>query len=467
MKINPIVTAFLGVFLIAFQSSPAQVSPASHYPLLKSKADSLLQQGITFGEVVGWTAGIYAEGDIRWEGGAGYRDREKRLPATPQMIHRTASIAKPMTAIAILQLVEQGKVDLDEPIQTYVPEFPEKAEGTITVRHLLTHTSGINAYKNRRDMVSFKEYGSHLQAMEKFKDRDLVGEPGKVYQYTTYGYVVLGAILEKVSGMEYAAYMKQYVWEPAGMLHTSPEKHKVEVQHKSQLYKLKNGKLKDDLPTNISVKVAGGGLQTTVGDLLRFGEAVIAHKLIKAETLHMMLQNPAIRPQEAGNPYGMGWFLYDTDPENRLIGHSGAQAGTSTQLLIMPDQGIVVACLSNTRNSHSGTLTWGLLNLVKDPETMEKPLLTKVDLPREALDRFVGSYDFGNGSVIKIKRKGDQLYSYFNQFKGLKLYPASESLIFYRNMVGTYFQFDFDDQGEVVKTSYTQQRETYYLQKVE
>ncbi len=463
MKRNNLISALTGILLIALQSSFAQVS---NYPLVIAKADTLLQQGISFGEVVGWTAGIYADGNILWEGGAGYLDRENDLTATPQMIHRTASIAKPMTAIAILQLVEQGKIQLDEPIQTYVPEFPKKPEGKITVRHLLTHTSGINAYKNRLDGISFKEYNSHLHAMEKFQDRDLVGEPGNVYQYTTYGYVVLGAIIEKVSGMRYEDYMKQNIWEPAGMLHTSPEKHKVEVENKSKLYKRKKGKLKDDINTNISVKVAGGGLQTTAGDLLRFGEAVISNKLIEANTLEMMLQDPGIRPKEAGNPYGMGWFLYNTDPDNRIIGHSGAQAGTSTQLLIMPDQGIVIACLSNTRGSYAWGLTWQLLELVQNPEALEQPLMKRVELPRAALDKFVGSYDFGKSGTLKIKRKGDQLYSYLNQFKGLKLYPASKNMIFYRN-IPAYFNFEFDDQGEIVKTSYTQDGKTFHPKKIE
>lgn len=463
MNIKNLISLLTGVLISL--STLGQTPQVADPSLLTAKADSLLQQGISFGEVVGWTAGIYADGKILWEGGAGYRDREKSLAASPEMIHRTASIAKPMTAIAVLQLVEQGKIDLDQPIQTYLPEFPQKPEGTITVRYLLTHTSGINAYKNRLDMVSFKEYSSHLHAMEKFQDRKLVGEPGKVYQYTTYGYVVLGAIIEKVSGQSYDTYMEEYVWKPAGMNHTSPEKHKTALENKSMLYKNIKGKLKDDLNTNISVKVAGGGLQTTVGDLLRFGAAIISHKLVKAETLEMMLQNPGIRPKAAGNPYGMGWFLYNTDPENRIIGHSGAQAGTSTQLLIMPDRGVVIACLSNTRNSNAGGLTWQLLDFVQREEELKKPLMKSISLSPQAMDRFTGQYDFGKGGVLTIRRKGNQLYSDLNQFKGLRIYPASERMVFYRN-TPAHFEFDLDEEGSIVKTTYIQNGKEYYPKKI-
>ena len=465
MNISKFLSIAIGIILGTFLFVNAQVKQITDPSLLKAKADSLLQQGISFGEVVGWTAGIYADGKILWEGGAGLRDRDRGLAAGSNMIHRTASIAKPITAVAILQLVEQGKIDLDEPIQTYLPEFPQKPEGTITVRHLLTHTSGINAYKNRLDMVSFKEYDNHLHAMGKFQDRDLVGEPGKVYQYTTYGYVVLGAILEKVSGMGYEAYMQQFVWGPAGMKHTSAERHKVALENKSRLYRSKKGKLKDDTNTNISVKVAGGGLQTTVGDLLRFGEGVISHRLIQAKTLDLMLQNPGIRPKEAGNPYGMGWFLYNTDPENRIIGHSGSQAGTNTHLLIMPDQGIVVACLSNTRRSNAGGLAWQLLDLVRNPRSLEKPLRKKIELSEEALDRFVGAYAFENGEVLKVTRKGSQLYSHFNAFKGLPIYPANESMVFYRNVDG-YIECKWDADGAVEKASYTQNGREYNLKRL-
>lgn len=462
----------LGIFsLLSFSISVCQSLSLEEIGLLASKADTLLDQGIEFGEHAGWTAGVYAEGEIQWEGGAGLRDVSAGLPAEPHMIHRIASIAKPMTAVAIMQLVEQGKIDLDAPLQSYVPEFPQKPEGTITVRHLLTHTSGINAYKSRLDGFTFKEYPTLLEAMGRFQDRDLVGTPGQVYQYTTYGYVVLGVVIEKVSGLNYEEYMKKYVWEPAGMKNTQAEKHKVAMDNKSQLYrKTKKGKLKKDLNTNISMKVPGGGLQSTVGDLLRFGEALLEGKLIDPQTFETMMEDPGIRPKEAGNPYGMGWFLYDTDPERRVIGHSGGQAGTTTQLMILPDQGVVVACISNTRGGGNWgnvmNFTWKMIDYVIEEGAIDKPLWKQVSISTEAMDRLTGKYDFGKGGILALKRKGDQLYSDLNQFKGIKLYPASESILYYRN-VEAHFTFELDPQGKVAKTIYTQQGKEYSPKKLE
>lgn len=436
--------------------------------LLAAKADSLLQQSINFNEHAGLTAGVYANGKIIWEGGAGFRNVKQSLPAEANMIHRIASIAKPMTAIAIMQLVEQGKIDLDVPIQTYVQEFPVKNNNTITVRHLLTHTSGINAYKNWWDSFSRKEYQTLLDAMGRFKDRKRVGEPGKTYKYTTYGYVVLGVIIEKVSGMDYETYMKEYVWKPSGMLHTSIERYKVSVENKSSLYKLKkNGKIKKEWNTNLSMKVPGGGLQSTVGDLLRFGEAVLTHKLVSEATLEIMLEDPGIRPKQDGNPYGMGWFLYDTPQEQRVIGHSGSQAGTTTQLLILPDQGVVVACMSNTRRAEVMRLAWQLINYTQQKEALQIPIFAEVKLNAQAMDRFVGFYGFENSkNGVKIYRKGGQLYSVDKmQNKRLKLYAASATKLFYRSFNGWY-DFEIDEKGKVQNATYHQNGEKVLAKKI-
>jgi CubicO group peptidase (beta-lactamase class C family) len=310
---------------------------------------------------------------------------------------------------------------------------------------------------------------SLVEAMDRFKDRDLVGSPGKVYQYTTYGYVVLGVIIQKLSGMPYEGYMKKHIWEPAGMNTTSVENKSTTYPNKSALYKVTDkGELKKDYDTNLSIKVPGGGIQSTAGDLLRFGQALIDNTLLKKETLEQMMEDPQIR--KGGNPYGMGWFLYGkSDSENgRVIGHSGSQAGTSTQLLILLDKGIVVSCMSNTRGQ------WGkifnmckqLVNLTVFPEERAKPLNKIIAMSTTDLDRFLGKYRFENGEILSIKRKGNQLYSDLNQFKGVKLYPESETRIFYRD-VDAYFEFERDTIGEIVKTTYSQGERQFSLEKIE
>ena len=424
---------------------------------LKAKADILIQDAIKFKEHVGLSAGIYANEQLLWSNGAGFQDEEQQIPASAQMVHRIASISKPMTAVAILQLVEQGKLDLDVPIQNYVPEFPKKPQGTITTRHLLQHSSGIPHYKSKLDGFSLKEYENLLTAIGRFQGRDLVGTPGEVYKYTTYGYVVLGVIIEKVSGLSYENYMRKHVWEPAGMLHTSVEKKNVAVANKSKLYRgTDKGKVKKDLNTNLSMKVPGGGLQSTAEDLLRFGEAILNNTLLKAETLELMLEDPGIRPKEAGNPYAMGWFLYSKEEGNRIIGHSGAQAGTSTQLMILLDQKAVVAVISNTRGQWGRVfnMSWQMIELIRSPEARVKPAQKTISISIAAMDRLTGQYDFGKGQLLTISRKGKQLYSKLNKYPPLKLFPETEQKLYYRD-ANAYFEFELEGD-EIVKTIYVQ-----------
>lgn len=466
MKIIKAILWTLFTIMLSCRTQAQLQLSAADIELLRLKADTILSQAISFNEHVGLSVGIYANGEIIYEAGDGLIDMDNKLPATGDMIHRTASISKPMTAIAIMQLVEQGKIDLDVPIQTYVPDFPQKPEGTITTRQLLSHTSGINAYKGFLDGFSFKEYKTLDAAINRFKKRKLVGEPGKVFRYSTYGYVVLGKIIEQVSGMSYESYMDKYIWTPTGMQHTSVEKHKVPLANKSGMFRSKKGNLKKDLYTNLSMKAPGGGVQSTVGDLLRFGKAVIENNLVTGASMDLMTTDQKVRPKNAGNPYGFGWFLYSKDEQKPIFGHSGGQAGTSTQLMILPKQEVVVAVISNTRNANVFGINWKLIDLTTSLEDRQKPLQKAISLSETELDRFLGKYKFGEKNVLEIKRDGTQLYSNINQYKGLKLYPESANKIFYRE-TNAHFEFELDEQARIVKTTYVQNGKAYYPEKIE
>lgn len=466
--ISIIVNIISGLFLIP-QPAFAQLNSSPDQELLALKADSILEVSVDIQEHMGITAGIMSDGELLWKNGAGWSDEGAGKAAEADMVHRIASISKPMTAIAILQLYEQGKIDLDAPIHTYIPEYPKHEEGTFTVRQLLTHTSGTNHYKGGMDGFSVKNYPTLDDAMERFWERKLVSEPGTAYRYTTYGYVVLGVVIERVSGMEYEAYMKKYVWEPAGMMNTSIERKGVEVANASSLYKRTDkGELKKDLKTNLSMKTPGGGILSTANDLLKFGQAILDHKLIKEETFNLMVTRSGLKKQ--GNPYGMGWFLYkdEADRRGRIIGHSGSQSGTSSQLMILLDAKIVVAVMSNTRRSWDELFmtSWDLLNRTFSADDLKAPIKQVVALNSNEMDRFLGTYDFGQGQIMKITRKGDQLYSQMNKYPPMMLYPESKKVIGYRKF-DAYFDFEFDASGAITKTTYWQNGQEILPKKID
>ncbi len=325
--------------------------PAAHTQ--RALADQALATAMAENNWAGVVAGYAKDGQVAWEASAGYQDlKNEKFMGTTTLL-RSASIAKSMTAIAIMQLQEQGLIDLQQPIQTYLPDFPKKKEGDITTWQLLTHTSGIKGYASGKEAETRKTYASLSDAVTLFQDRELAATPGKAFNYTTYGYVVLGLIIEKVSGMTYEAYMQKNIWDKAGMTSTGIDVYGMPKSNQSKLYKRKrNGKIKwAKNGSNLSGRIPGGGIYTTVGDLLRFGMAVLDNDFISAKSKEMMWEDPEIRAKDAGNGYGFGWFLYGVNPARGLVyGHSGGQTGCSAQFMILPEANAVVAVLANTSN---------------------------------------------------------------------------------------------------------------------
>ncbi len=333
------------------------------------KANQLLKQTVDKKIFTGVAAGISIQENRVWLKAAGHSDKATNKTMDIQTITRTASIAKSMTAIAVIQLVEQGLLDLDAPIQTYIPDYPKKKAGTITTRHLLYQTAGIPNYKSIKEVENTKAFPTLSDAVDVFKNRDLTHQPGTAFSYATYNYVVLGLIIEKVSGVTYEAYMTKNIWEKAGMQHTGVEKYKSQYANKSSLYhRNKKGKIKFANKANdLSNRIPGGGFYSCVADLLRFGEAVINNELISAESLQMMLTKSNV--EKAGNPYGMGWFMYgEAGNQNGCFGHSGEQTGVSAQLMIIPSRETVVVVMANTSGSWKEAiqLSVELLNLSKE-----------------------------------------------------------------------------------------------------
>lgn len=415
-------------------------------------ADTLLTEAIRAEDFVGVSAGIYYQEAVLWQGGAGYRNLANQTAATPEMLHRIASISKPMTAVAVLQLAATGLLDLDAPIQRYLPQFPAKAAGPITIRQLLNHTSGIPAYRSAREFTSRVHYPTLWEATAVFRDRKLLFEPGTEFSYTTYGYTILGAIIERVTDAAYAEYMREHVWGPAGMLHTDVELTGRDYPLKSKLYrKDKRGDFEKDVHDILSIKYAGGGIQSTVADLLAFGRAILDNELLTAEQLAAMRQVPAVPRQ--GTPYGLGWYVVDDPEHGRIVRHGGAQSGTSTYLEIYLDQRLVVAVLANTAGAdlEVGALKDQLARLVLDPDRLDRPIPRIASLAPEQLDRLTGTYELETGRIVKIFRRGNRLWSRVKGFPDLRLFPASESELFIRAIDGGY-RFEWRADGPPVVT---------------
>src|SRR5262245_5619827 len=186
-----------------------------------------------------------------------------------------------MTAVAVIQLADAGKIDLDAEIQTYVPYFPRKGH-PVTVRQLLGHLGGIPHYRNFEKELHIKEHKTTREAIDIFKDFDLVAEPGTKYQYSSYGFNLLGAAVEGASSQSYGDYMREHVWAPLGMKDTRMDDPADIIPNRVHGYDWEGGKLRNSEFVDVSSRFAGGGTRSTVLDLLKFARGFTDSKLVSA-----------------------------------------------------------------------------------------------------------------------------------------------------------------------------------------
>lgn len=324
-----------------------------------TNVDEKMKLFVSSNKMKGVSAAYSVAGETIWKEENGYSDDDGKIAFTSQTLTRTASIAKPMTAIAIMQLMEHEKLDIDDPLSKYVPGLPPSIADKITIRQLLGHTSGIGGYGSGDEAETTKEYATLKEAVELFKDRDLLFEPGTDFNYSTYGYVMLGRVIEEVSGLTYEEYLQKNIWDVAKMSNTGVEKYGVKYENKSSLFHCKKKKAKKAKQNNLSNRIPGGGFYSTVEDLMKFGNAILENKFISEKSLVRMCQSHGMKKE--GNPYGMGWYLYGgKENPGALIGHSGEQTGCTTQLMIVPKLRTVVVVMSNTSGNFNEVIQYSI-----------------------------------------------------------------------------------------------------------
>ena len=287
-------------------------------------------------------------GDFRWARGFGFADLENRVPATAESSYRMGSVSKPMTAAAILKLVDEGKIDLDAEVQKYVPYFPRQAH-PVTIRQLLSHQGGISHYRDYQKEGRIKEPKTTGEAIAIFADWDLVNEPGTKYTYTSYGYNLLGAVVEEVSQQPFGVYLTENVWKPLGMNATRMDDPRAIILYRVDGYVLDDGKLRRSEYVDISSRFGGGGTRSTVNDMIRLFEGLAEGKVLKAATRELAWSRQPTRDGKLTD-YGLG-FGIDTRNGQTVIAHTGSQQETRTALMMVPDAKLVVALASNFENA--------------------------------------------------------------------------------------------------------------------
>ena len=358
------------VALIAALSSPApaQRSPALPASVLR-RADSVVVAFMAAHHVPGLSVAIGLDRRVVWSKGYGLADVEDSVPVTRASMFRTASIGKPMTATAIMQLWEQGKLDLDAPVQQYCRAFPPK-RWPVTTRQLLAHRSGIRD-KTPEEETNYRHYDSIEAALTIFADDSLLFEPGTAFRYTSYGYDVLGCVIEGASGMPYLEYMTRRIFTPADMQHTRLDDPSEIIPHRVSGYALdQTGRLRNSIHDDMSNRVPAGGFVSTPEDLVRFGIAVLNGELVADNSRRLMwqIQKAPGDSAAADEGYGLGWAL-STWYGVQEVSHGGGTPQVCALLYLLPAKGFTVAFMMNLEAvADRGDLAGDLAKVVLGPK---------------------------------------------------------------------------------------------------
>ncbi len=306
---------------------------------------AVLQKFIDAKRIVGASVAILPEEGNFVAAAAGFQDREEAVLATPETIYRLGSISKPVTAVAALVLVQKGKIPLDSDVSKIVSEWPDRHE-SMTLRHLLTHTSGVRHYTPpKRDI--FYEPFTVEESLGVFKDDDLLFKPGEKVSYSTHAFSLVARIVEVASGETFESYIKAHVSKPSAAQSLGLEDRAVPSPHRSNLYEQAGlGTPKMVLKVeNISWKSGGGGMEASAVDLARFGSAVMAQKLVDRPTTEMMFKPQSFGGLETGR--GLGWVLGGLGPE-----HGGAQQGCRSLLVLDTKSRTAIVIMTNTGGNY-------------------------------------------------------------------------------------------------------------------
>jgi CubicO group peptidase (beta-lactamase class C family) len=354
---------FARLILALSESNPPHVTEL-HLDVVPRPSDQPAPSRFTFGEALNALEARAADlagkdkfagavligrgGKIAIEKSYGLADRETHVSNTTETPFRLGSMNKMFTATAILQLVGEGKIELASPVGHYIPGYPNRDVATkATIRHLLTHTGGTGD-------IFTPEYQKHRLELRELRDyvklygsRGLEFEPGSQWSYSNYGFLLLGVVVERVSGMTYYAYVRKHIFGPAGMRSTDSLPESDTVAGRSIGYMRRNGSWINNADTLPWRGTSAGGGYSTVGDLFLFAQALSSGKLVKRELFAEMTSKQAGGPQmPSGAGYGFGMMVSD-EPQGRRFGHGGGAPGMNAEFRVYPRTDTVVVVLSN------------------------------------------------------------------------------------------------------------------------
>lgn len=332
------------------------------------KIDKLLSACAEYGRFNGSVL-IAEKGKVIYKKGFGLANMEWNVPNQVDTKFRLASISKQFTAMLILQLVAEGKLQLDVPISTYLPDYPEKNASRITIHHLLTHTSGIPNYTSfptYRDMMLSPHKPSEI--VDLFADAALEFTPGEKFAYSNSGYVLLGALIEKATGKTFEKVLQEKIFTPLKMNNSGYDRNSPVIKNRAAGYYRNGNAFVNANYIDMSTPYAAGALYSTVEDLYLWDRALYTEKLLPKKYMDLLFEK---HTPGFGNYYGYGWEIGamrigSTKEEVQTISHSGTINGFNTQITRIPSDQSLIVLLNNTGGAPLYDMTTDIIGILRD-----------------------------------------------------------------------------------------------------
>ena len=391
---------------------------------------------------------VAQEGEIIIKKGYGQASIEHNIPNTSKTKFRICSIAKQFTAMAVMMLQENGLLSVNDKIYKFFPEYKE-LDKRITIHHLLTHTSGLQYLFGPNFPIMYsKSKHAHEDMFNIFKDKPLLCEPGEMWNYSNYGYYLLGCIVEKVSGVTYDEFLNKNIFEPLNMKNTGIEKNRAIVPGLANGYYLNDNDLMHTDYVNMDTTFGSGAIYSTVEDMLIWDQALYNGGLVSEETLDTIF-SPYANSGERGtedNDYGYGWFI-DKMYRRKRISHDGGGLGFITGFDRYINEQVSIIVLSN----YGFTAVWRITDILaaimfkEEYEFPSRPL--KYDLDYQVYEKYMGVYE-DECTKLTVGRDQEKMFFILDDEYIIPMYPISETK-FHHTWIDESYSFHKDENGEL------------------
>ena len=358
------LTTFFSAMSVPLHPNPADVpsvslsAPSPEWAGAVEQARQRARAALVEHNLPGLSVAAGVNGELVWAEGFGWADLEQRVPVTPRIRFRIGHVSKTLTSAAAGLLLEQGTLDLDEDIRTYVPAYPRK-QWTVTLRQLMGHTAGIRHYESEADSMPTAHCERAADGVKSFADDPLRFQPDTASAYSTFGWILVSAAVEARANEPFFAFMRRRIFQPLRMRDTTTDSVTTSIPELATFY---SPRLSGDTafgpelaaPVDYSCFAGGGGFLSTPSDMVRFGMALASGTLLKPATVSVLHQPQRLLSGEK-TQNGLGWSLETFSlagrPTLAATDASRTVLGSSTSFMTFPERGVVVAVMSNTSSA--------------------------------------------------------------------------------------------------------------------